>query len=82
MEDKQFSADDIENNTDLLDNIMQELQSEDKAIFVVLESTGFPMYRAIKRAARKYKVPLGWEPWYGGDPINFWGNSGRTMSIQ
>ena len=80
--DPTFSSEDIQNNDDLLDEIMKQLQSEDKALFVVLESTGFPMYRAIKRSARKYKVPLGWEPWYGGDPINFWGNSGRTMSIQ
>ena len=80
--DPTYSSKDIQDNDDLLDEIMELLQSEDKAIFVVLESSGFPMYRAIKRAARKHKVPLGWEPWYGGDPINFWGNSGRAMSIQ
>ena len=63
--DPTYTSEDIQNNDDLLDEIMKQLQSEDKAIFVVLESSGFPMYRAIKRAARKHKVPLGWEPWYG-----------------
>ena len=72
-------------NTELrswLDKLMKKLNSEEKAIFIVLESSGFKMYREIKRAARRNKVPIGWEPWYKGDPINFWGNSGRNMSIQ
>ena len=72
-------------NTELkswLDKLMKKLSSEDKAVFIVLESSGFKMYREIKRSALKNKVPIGWEPWYKGDPINFWGNSGRSMSIQ
>ena len=77
-----FKAEAIDDDSAALDSIMEELQNDEKAVFVVLESSGFAMYRAIKRSARKHKVPIGWEPWYGGDPINFWGNSGRTMAIQ
>ena len=65
-----------------LNKLMEKLSSEDKAVFVILESSGYEMYREIKKAARANKVPIGWEPWYRGDPINFWGNSGRSMSIQ
>ena len=54
---------------------MKKLSSEDKAVFIALEPSGFKMYREIKRAVLKNKVPIGWEPWYKGDPINFWGNS-------
>ena len=61
---------------------MKKLSDEDKAVFVILESSGYKMYREIKKAARTNKVPIGWEPWYRGDPINFWGNSGRSMTIQ
>ena len=65
-----------------LDKLMKKLNTNDQAIFVVLEASGYKMYREIKRAARKNKVPIGWEPWYKDDPINFWGNSGRNMTIQ
>jgi len=65
-----------------LDDLMKKLKSENMAIFVVLESSGYEMYREIKKAARQNKIDIGWEPWYGGDPINFWGNSGRSMTIQ
>ena len=75
------NSDDAELNK-WLDNLMNKLKTEDKAVFIILESTGFKMYREIKRAARKNKIAIGWEPWYKGDPINFWGNSGRSMSIQ
>jgi len=67
---------------DWLDQLMKKLKTDDQAIFIVLEASGFKMYREIKRAARKNKVPIGWEPWYKGDPINFWGNSGRSMTVQ
>ena len=65
-----------------LDKLMKKLGSEEKAVFVILESSGYKMYREIKKAARANKIPIGWEPWYKGDPINFWGNSGRSMTIQ
>ena len=65
-----------------LDKLMKKLNTNDQAVFVVLEASGYKMYREIKRAARKNKVPIGWEPWYKDDPINFWGNSGRNMTIQ
>ena len=76
-----ITSDDAELNK-WLDNLMNKLKTEDKAVFIILESTGFKMYREIKKAARKNKIAIGWEPWYKGDPINFWGNSGRSMSIQ
>ena len=65
-----------------LDKLMKKLSTNNQAVFVVLESSGYKMYREIKRAARNNKVPIGWEPWYKDDPINFWGNSGRSMTIQ
>ena len=65
-----------------LDNLMKKLNTNDQAVFIVLEASGYKMYREIKRAARKNKVPIGWEPWYKDDPINYWGNSGRNMTIQ
>ena len=65
-----------------LDQTMQRLAKEKKAVFVVLENDGFEAYRAIKNKALQYKVPIGWEPWYKDDPIYFWGNSGRTLTIQ
>ena len=67
---------------DWLDKLMKKLSTNDQAVFIVLEASGYKMYREIKRAARKNKVPIGWEPWYKDDPINFWGNSGRNMTIQ
>ena len=65
-----------------LDKKMQELARNKQGIFVVLENDGFEVYRAIKSKALKNKVPIGWEPWYKGDPIYFWGNSGRNLTIQ
>lgn len=65
-----------------LDTTMQKLAKEKKAVFVVLERDGFEVYRAIKSKALEYKVPIGWEPWYKDDPIYFWGNSGRSMTVQ
>ena len=65
-----------------LDQLIVKLARERKAVFVVLESDGFELYRVIKSKAIFYKVPIGWEPWYKGDPINFWGNSGRSMMVQ
>lgn len=65
-----------------LDTTMAQLAKQNKAVFVVLENDGFESYRAIKSKANEYKVPLGWEPWYKDDPIYFWGNSGRSMTVQ
>ena len=65
-----------------LDTTMQRLARENKALFVVLERDGFEVYRLIKSKAIAHKVPVGWEPWYKNDPIFFWGNSGRSMTIQ
>lgn len=65
-----------------LDQLILKLANERKAVFVVLESDGFELYRVIKSKAIANKIPIGWEPWYKGDPINFWGNSGRSMMVQ
>jgi len=40
------------------------------------------VYRAIKSKALEHKVPIGWEPWYKGDPVYFWGNAGRNLTVQ
>jgi len=65
-----------------IDRKMKELAKNKQGVFVVLENDGFEVYRAIKSRALKNKVPIGWEPWYKGDPIYFWGNSGRNLTIQ
>ena len=64
------------------DQTLQRLAQDKKAVFVVLENDGFEAYRAIKNKALEYKVPIGWEPWYKDDPIYFWGNSGRNLTVQ
>ena len=75
-------VDDLRKAGGWLDTTMQKLAKEKKAVFVVLERDGFEVYRAIKSKALEYKVPIGWEPWYKDDPIYFWGNSGRSMTVQ
>jgi len=75
-------ATDLKKNEGWLDQTMQRLAKEKKAVFVVLENDGFEAYRAIKNKALEYKVPIGWEPWYKDDPIYFWGNSGRNLTVQ
>ena len=75
-------ADDLRKPGGWLDTTMKRLAKEKKAVFVVLENDGFEVYRAIKSKAIEHKVPIGWEPWYKDDPIFFWGNSGRSMTVQ
>ena len=75
-------AADLKKKEGWLDQTMQRLAKEKKAVFVVLENDGFEAYRAIKNKALEYKVPIGWEPWYKDDPIYFWGNSGRNLTVQ
>ena len=75
-------ADELRLSDGWLDSTMKRLAKEKKAVFVVLENDGFEVYRAIKSKAIEYKVPIGWEPWYKDDPIYFWGNSGRSMTVQ
>jgi hypothetical protein len=65
-----------------LDSTMARLAMQRQVVFVVLESDGFETYRAIKAKAQEHGVRLGWEPWYRGDPIYFWGNAGRSLSVQ
>ena len=77
-----ITAAQIKNEPEALDAFMQALADNDEALFVVLEKTGFEQYRKIKAKAIEHKVPLGWEPWYSGDPIYFWGNSGRSLMVQ
>ena len=54
----------------LVRSIDEKLKTDDQAT-LLLEASGFKMYREIKKAARKNKVPIGWEPWYKDDAINF-----------
>ena len=75
-------ATDLKQKDGWLDQTMKRLAKEKKAVFVVLENDGFEAYRAIKNKALEYKVPIGWEPWYKDDPIYFWGNSGRNLTVQ
>ena len=75
-------ATDLKKKEGWLDQTMQRLAKDKKAVFVVLENDGFEAYRAIKNKALQYKVPIGWEPWYKDDPIYFWGNSGRNLTVQ
>jgi len=65
-----------------LEQTMRQLAKDRQAVFVVLENDGFEVYRAIKSKALQHKVPIGWEPWYKGDPVYFWGNSGRNLTVQ
>lgn len=75
-------AADLKKPNGWLDTTMQQLAKDRQAVFVVLENDGFEVYRAIKSKALQHKVPVGWEPWYKGDPVYFWGNSGRNLTIQ
>ena len=77
-----ISAAEIKNNPERLDAFMKGLAKNKEALFIVLEKTGFDQYRKIKAKAIQHEVPLGWEPWYAGDPIYFWGNSGRALMVQ
>ena len=72
----------LKENKENLSRLIKEIAGKNQAVFIVLESDGFEMYREIKRMANRYKVPIGWEPWYKEDPIFFWGNAGRSMLIQ
>ena len=77
-----MTAAQIKNDPEVLDSFMKTLSDNNEALFVVLEKTGFEQYRKIKAKAIEHKVPLGWEPWYSGDPIYFWGNAGRSLMVQ
>ena len=67
-----ISTAEVKENKDNLDRLIQEAADNNQAIFIVLESDGFEMYREIKRMANRYEVSIGWEPWYKDDPIFFW----------
>jgi hypothetical protein len=75
-------AEDLKRPDGWLDQTMRQLAKDRQAVFVVLENDGFEVYRAIKSKALEHKVPIGWEPWYKGDPVYFWGNSGRNLTVQ
>lgn len=65
-----------------LDRKFKELAKQRQAVFVVLENDGFDTYRAIKSMAQRHGLRMGWEPWYPSDPIYFWGNAGRALTVQ
>jgi len=77
-----ITAAQMNNDPEALDAFMKTLSANNEALFVVLEKTGFEQYRKLKAKAIEHKVPLGWEPWYSGDPIYFWGNAGRSLMVQ
>ena len=77
-----ISSVEVKENNDSLIRLIKQVANNNQAVFIVLESDGFEMYREIKRLTNRYKVPIGWEPWYKEDPIYFWGNAGRSMLIQ
>ena len=77
-----ITAAQMNNEPEALDAFMKSLADNNEALFVVLEKTGFEQYRKLKAKAIEHKVPLGWEPWYSGDPIYFWGNAGRSLMVQ
>ena len=65
-----------------LDTTMAQLAQRRQVVFVVLENDGFEAYRAIKAKAQQHGVRLGWEPWMKGEPIYFWGQGGRSLTVQ
>ena len=77
-----ISSADVKGGNKSLKSLMKQIADNNQAVFIVLESDGFEMYREIKRLANQYRIPIGWEPWYKEDPIFFWGNAGRSMLIQ
>ena len=82
LEQPLISSSEVKENNRNLVSLIKKVADNNQAIFIVLESDGFERYRKIKRIANRYKVPIGWEPWYKEDPIFFWGNAGRSMLIQ
>jgi hypothetical protein len=76
------TAADLQASNGWLDRTMTALARDKQAVFVVLESDGFSSYRAIKAKAQQHGVRLGWEPWYGDKPINFWSKAGRSLTVQ
>ena len=66
---------------DNLENLIKEIKKQDKAIFIILEPSGFEGFKNIQKFAKKYEVDLGWEPWVEGKKrINF--GQGRSMTVQ
>ena len=82
LDQPMISSTELKENKEDLSSLIKNIGNNDQAVFIILESDGFEMYREIKRMANRYKVPIGWEPWYKEDPIFFWGNAGRSMLIQ
>lgn len=76
------SALDLKQPDGWLSREVDRLARQNRAVFVLLENDGFDAYRLIKQRARERKVPVGWEPWFKGDPIYFWGNGGRRFTVQ
>ena len=77
-----ISSVELREDNEILVSLIKKIANKNQAVFIILENDGFDIYREIKRMANRYKVPIGWEPWYKEDPIFFWGNAGRSMLIQ
>lgn len=76
------AAADLKAGSDWLDSTMATMARNKQSVFVVVESDGFSMYRAIKAKAQQHGVRLGWEPWYADKSVNFWSTAGRSLTVQ
>ena len=76
------TASELKQSSGWLDATIARLARSKQPLFVILEDDGFGSYRAIKAKAQQYGVALGWEPWMGNQPIHFWSNGGRSLTMQ
>ncbi len=64
-----------------LEKLIQEIKTQDKVIFIILEPSGFAGFKDIQKIAKRYDVDLGWEPWVDGKKRIIFGQ-GRKMTVQ
>ena len=66
---------------DNLENLIEEIKKQDKAIYVILEPSGFKGFKEIQKFSKKYEVELGWDAWDEEKKIITFGE-GRSMTVQ
>jgi len=64
-----------------ISSIVLQAKRQNKALFVLLEPSGFAAYRTVRKLTWENDVDLGWEPWGYGSTVYF-GHGGRLMTIQ
>ena len=64
-----------------LESLVQEIKYQDKAIYVILEPSGFEGFKPIQKIANKYDVDLGWDAW-DEDKKRITFGQGRSMTVQ